>query len=328
MTDLLLDIKNLTVNFTTDDGIIQAVTDLSFSVRRGETVALVGESGAGKSVSAMSIPRLVPSPPARVENGEIRFKGRDLLALDIKDMRSIRGNEIGVIFQDPTTALSPLHRIGWQLKEAINAHRQMDDKEAQTLAETWLARVRIPDPKQRMNAYPFQLSGGMQQRVMIAMALLNEPDLIIADEPTTALDVTLQAQIFEIIREMKRNESAMLLITHDMGVVYDICDRVLVMYASELVEEGTTDDVFTNPAHPYTLGLLKSIPSLGRGRTERLDSIKGQVPSPFNYPKGCRFNDRCPKAFDRCVREKPGFVSVSDSHRATCFLLEGKGEKP
>ena len=328
MTSNLLDIKDLTVSFTTDDGIIQAVNGLSFSVQRGETVALVGESGAGKSVSAMSIPRLVPSPPSRVEKGEIRFKGKDLLALDIREMRAIRGKGIGVIFQDPTTALSPLHPIGRQLEEAILAHRKMDGKDARALAESWLEKVRIPDARQRMNAFPFQLSGGMQQRVMIAMALINEPDLIIADEPTTALDVTLQAQVFDIIREMKRNDSAMLLITHDMGVVYDLCDRVLVMYAAELVEEGTTEDVFSRPAHPYTLGLLKSIPGLGKGRSERLESIKGQVPSPFNYPKGCRFNDRCPRAMDRCGHEKPGFVRVSDSHRAACFLLGEKEETP
>ena len=328
MTDLLLDIRDLTVNFNTDDGVIQAVTGLSLTVNRGETVALVGESGAGKSVSAMSIPRLVPSPPSRIEKGRIYFKGRDLLALDIRDMRAIRGKEIGVIFQDSTTALSPLHPIGWQLVEAITAHRNMGEKEARNLAASWLEKVGIPDAGQRMNAYPFQLSGGMQQRVMIAMALVNEPDLIIADEPTTALDVTLQAQIFDIIREMKTRDSAMLLITHDMGVVYDLCDRVLVMYASELVEEGGTEQVFENPAHPYTQGLLKSIPTLGKGRSERLESIRGQVPSPFNYPPGCRFHDRCPVALDRCRREKPGFTDVSDGHRAACFLLEGEESRP
>ncbi len=328
MSDLLLDIKNLTVSFVTDDGVIQAVNDLSFSVGRGETVALVGESGAGKSVSAMSVPRLVPMPPARIDKGQIFFKGKDLLTQDVKDMRKVRGREIGVIFQDPGTALSPLHRIGWQMMEAILAHRTLNDDEARKLAESWLSRVKIPDPAQRMNAYPFQLSGGMQQRVMIAMALINEPELIIADEPTTALDVTLQAQIFDIIREMKGKDSAMLLITHDMGVVYDICDRVLVMYAAELVEEGPTETVFENPAHPYTMGLLQSIPTLGKGRSKRLDSIKGQVPSPFNLPHGCRFHDRCPRAFDRCAKEKPGFVDISENHRAACFLLGDRGTRP
>ena len=328
MTDSLLDIKNLTVSFTTDGGTLRAVENLSFSVGRGESVALVGESGAGKSVSAMSVPRLVPSPPARVEQGEIFFKGRDVLKLPIRDMRAIRGKEIGVIFQDPTTALSPLHSIGWQLKEAITLHGNLTDRDATALAESWLSKVRIPDVKQRMDAYPFQLSGGMQQRVMIAMALLHEPDLIIADEPTTALDVTLQAQVFDLIKNMKRNDSSMLLITHDMGVVYDICERVLVMYASQLVEEGPTEDVFAHPAHPYTAGLLKSIPSLGEGRSKRLESIKGQVPSPFNYPHGCRFSDRCPMAFERCSHEQPSFVNVSASHKASCFLLEEKGGKP
>lgn len=322
MTDLLLDIKNLSVNFATDDGDIQVVTDLSFSVGRGETVALVGESGAGKSVSAMSIPRLVPSPPSFIEKGEICFKGRDLLKLDINEMRSIRGREIGVIFQDSSTALSPLHHVGWQLEEAILVHRRMNAADACHLASSWLEKVGIPDPLQRMKAYPYQLSGGMQQRVMIAMALINGPDLIIADEPTTALDVTMQAQIFDIIRDMKKNDSAMLLITHDLGVVYDMCDRVLVMYAGELVEEGRKDQIFSSPAHPYTKGLLKSIPTLGKGRCERLASIKGHVPSPFNYPEGCRFHDRCPHAYDRCRSLKPSFVNVAEGHSASCFLLE------
>ncbi|MBU1170381.1 MAG: ABC transporter ATP-binding protein [Proteobacteria bacterium] len=321
MTEKLLDIKNLTVTFKTDDGRVLAVDDLSFSVDYGETVGLVGESGAGKSVTAMSIPRLVPSPPSQVEHGEIRFKGRDLLKMNIRDMRKIRGKEIGVIFQDPGTALSPLHRVGNQLVEALRMHRNLSFKEAWATAESWLANVKIPDAKERMFVYPHQLSGGMQQRVMIAMALIQEPDLMIADEPTTALDVTIQAQVFNLIRDMKKNDSAMLLITHDMGVVWEMCDRVLVMYASQLVEEGLKDEIFSHPAHPYTEGLLKSIPSLGAGTGKRLPSIRGQVPSALDYPKGCRFNDRCPHAFDRCEKESPESVHLSKTHRASCFLL-------
>lgn len=322
MTDPLLAIENLTVAFDTDEGLVRVVDGVSFVVNRGETVGLVGESGAGKSVTAMSIPRLVPSPPSRVEKGRIRFKGRDLLSLSVREMRKVRGREIGVIFQDPGSALSPLHRIGHQLVEALCVHRDLPASEAWKIAEAWLTRVRIPDAAERMFVYPHQLSGGMQQRVMIAMALIQEPDLIIADEPTTALDVTIQAQVFDLMRDMKQNDTAMLLITHDMGVVWNMCDRVMVMYASQLVEEGLRDEIFTRPSHPYTQGLLAAIPSLGTGHGKRLPSIKGQVPPPSAYPSGCRFHDRCPKAMTRCRTEAPVPVILSSTHRASCFLLE------
>ncbi|GAB6095311.1 ABC transporter ATP-binding protein [Desulfatiferula olefinivorans] len=322
MTEPLLAVEDLAVSFDTDEGRVRVVDGVSFVVNRGETVGLVGESGAGKSVTAMSIPRLVPSPPSRVDTGRIRFKGRDLLSLSVREMRTVRGKDIGVIFQDPGSALSPLHRIGRQLVEALCMHRDLPAAEAWKTAESWLARVRIPDAAERMFVYPHQLSGGMQQRVMIAMALIQEPDLIIADEPTTALDVTIQAQVFELMRVMKQNDTAMLLITHDMGVVWDMCDRVIVMYAARIVEEGMRDEIFSNPSHPYTRGLLAAIPTLGSDHGKRLPSIKGQVPPPSAYPAGCRFHDRCPSAMDRCRSKAPAPIALSSTHRASCFLLD------
>ena len=321
MTTELLDVENLTVAFTTDNGSVKAVDNVSFSINKGETVGLVGESGAGKSVTALSIPRLVPSPPSQVENGSVFFKGQNLLELDIRLLRKIRGQSIGVIFQDPSTALSPLHRVGRQMVEAVRMHRNISKKEAWQLAEEWLVKVKIPDAAERMFAYPYELSGGMQQRIMIAMALIQEPELIIADEPTTALDVTIQAQVFELIKEMKKSDTSMLLITHDMGVVWEMCDRVIVMYASQVIEEGTLDDIFLNAAHPYTKGLLESIPGPGKGRGERLTAIPGQVPSPAEYPEGCHFEERCSVSLERCKYEKPDMVSCSEGHTVSCWLI-------
>ncbi len=325
MTTKLLDVENLTVEFRTDNGSVTAVDSVSFAINKGETVGLVGESGAGKSVTALSIPRLVPSPPSRVKKGSIFFNGQNLLDLDIRLLRKIRGKSIGIIFQDPSTALSPLHRVGRQMVEAVRMHQKISKKEAWQLAEDWLVKVKIPDPAERMLAYPYELSGGMQQRIMIAMALIQEPELIIADEPTTALDVTIQAQVFELIKEMKKKEASMLLITHDMGVVWEMCDRVIVMYASEIVEEGGLDNIFTHPAHPYTKGLLESIPGSGKGRGETLPSIPGQVPSPSDYPAGCHFEERCSVSLDRCKYEKPDMAKVSDGHRSACWLICGDG---
>lgn len=322
METRLLEVENLSVSFGAGDTRIKAVDNVSFSIKKGESLGLVGESGAGKSVTALSIPRLVPSPPSIIENGRINFKGHDLVKLDVKKLRQLRGNSIGVVFQDPTTALSPLHRIGEQMVETIRMHRKLSKKQAWTIAEEWLAKVKIPDVKDRMFAYPYQLSGGMQQRVMIAMALMQEPSLIIADEPTTALDVTIQAQVFSLIKDMKKTDTSMLLITHDMGVVWEMCDRVIVMYASQIVEEGLLDDIFSKPAHPYTKGLLASIPKLGGGRHKRLLAISGQVPSALNYPLGCHFEERCPYSMEKCKSEKPPFVNLSGQHKASCFLLE------
>jgi peptide/nickel transport system ATP-binding protein/oligopeptide transport system ATP-binding protein len=319
MVMALLSVENLGIEFDTDEGVIRAVDGVSFSIKPGESLGLVGESGCGKSVTALGITRLIPSPPGRIFSGRVDFDGRNLLELSVPDLRDIRGNEITMIFQEPLSALSPLHRIGRQLTEAIFFHRRMSKKQAFEFARLWLTKVGIPDAEARMQAYPFQLSGGMQQRVMIAMALMLEPKLIIADEPTTALDATTQAQIFALIRKMKQNHTAMLLITHDMGVVWEMCDRVMVMYASRIVESAGLEDIFNAPAHPYTRGLMAAIPRLAKGRNY-LKAIEGQVPSPGHYPQGCRFQDRCPEVFERCRKEDPRLMQCGKDHMAACFL--------
>ncbi|MDA3832180.1 MAG: ABC transporter ATP-binding protein [Spirochaetales bacterium] len=330
----LLKINNITVTFEIDEGIVRAVDDVSFHIDKNEIVGLVGESGCGKSVTALSILRLIPLPYGRIETGEILFYGQNLLELDHRDMRKIRGRAISMIFQEPGSALSPLHTIGRQMVETILLHKNITRKDAWNIAEAWLEKIQISDPGERMFAYPYQISGGMQQRVMIAMALMLEPDLIIADEPTTALDVTTQSQIFDLIREMRRAHTSILLITHDMGVIWEMCDRVLVMYASRIVEEGNRDDIFSRPKHPYTIALLGAIPKLSatppippsRGDKGgcRLKAIPGQVPSALNYPSGCHFFDRCPYAFDRCRDEKPKLVNLGNRHRAACFLAKNE----
>ncbi|MFH1580908.1 MAG: ABC transporter ATP-binding protein [Pseudomonadota bacterium] len=330
----LLEINNITVTFETDEGIIKAVDDVSFHIDRNEIVGLVGESGCGKSVTALSILRLIPLPYGRIETGEILFYGKNLLDLNHKEMRKIRGRAISMIFQEPGSALSPLHTIGRQMVETILLHKNITRKDAWNIAESWLEKVKISDPGERMFAYPYQLSGGMQQRVMIAMTLMLEPDLIIADEPTTALDVTIQAQVFELVREMKRFNTSILLITHDMGVIWEMCDRVVVMYASRIVEEGNRDDIFSKPTHPYTIALLEAIPKLsvtlpippsrGDKGGYRLKAIPGQVPSALNYPSGCHFFDRCPDAFDRCRDEKPKLIDLGNGHKTACFLAKNE----
>lgn len=319
MNTQLLKINNLTVAFRTDEGVFNAVDDVSFHINRGEIVGLVGESGCGKTVTALSIPRLIPSPPGIIEKGKIAFNDIDLLKLDATEIRKIRGKAISMIFQEPSTALSPLQRIGQQMVEALQLHQKLTKKEAWNIAENWLEKVRIPDAGESMFAYPHQLSGGMQQRIMIAMALMLEPELIIADEPTTALDVTIQAQVFELIREMRQEQTSILLITHDLGVIWEMCDRVLVMYASRIAEEGTKTDIFSEPAHPYTRELLKSIPKLSENK-KRLKAISGQVPSPLHYPSGCHFRDRCPHEFERCAKEAPQLISLNGGHKAACFI--------
>ncbi|MCD6185782.1 MAG: ABC transporter ATP-binding protein [Deltaproteobacteria bacterium] len=320
MVEKILDINDLTVTFETDEGVFNAVDHVSFDIGKGEIVGLVGESGCGKTVTALSITRLIPSPPGRIASGKILFKGEDLLQLGIKEMRRIRGRKISMIFQEPSAALSPLHRIGNQMVETIRMHQKISKKKAWKLSEEWLGKVGIPDAKERMFALPYQLSGGMQQRVMISMAMMTEPDLLIADEPTTALDVTIQMQIFELIRAMKNKEVSILIITHDMGVIWEMCDRVVVMYASEIVEEGRRNDIFSTPAHPYTKGLLNSIPKLGCSG-KRLKAVAGYVPSPYNYPTGCHFYDRCEFAFKRCKEEKPVLKDIGKNRKAACFLL-------
>ena len=313
----MLSVRDLTVQFDTDDGRLQAVTHVSFDVATGGTLGLVGESGCGKSVSAMSIPRLIPQPPGHIVSGEILLDGVDLLKLPIAEMRNVRGRDIGVIFQEPMTALSPLHRIGDQLAEVVELHEHVSKHDLYARCLDWLKKVGIPDAEKRMEAFPFELSGGMRQRVMIAMALIMQPKLIIADEPTTALDVTIQAQILDLLKGIKAKDSSLLLITHDMGVIWEMCDEMVVMYASRVVESGPVKELFKEPRHPYTEGLLKSIPGLA-GHTERLPHIPGQVPSLMHLPKGCSFADRCPYATARCREEQPE-LKTDGKRRLACF---------
>ncbi|NMA19345.1 MAG: ABC transporter ATP-binding protein [Lentisphaerae bacterium] len=318
----LLEVRDLTVEFDTDDGIIRAVDGVSFHLQPGEVLGLVGESGCGKSVTAMSIPRLIPQPPGRICKGEILFSDEDLLQLPISRMRQIRGKEIGVIFQEPMTALSPLQRIERQLAEVFHLHTELPAAEIRARSLAWLEKVGISDPERCLRCYPYELSGGMRQRVMIAMALLLQPKLVIADEPTTALDVTIQAQILALLLDMRREDTGLLLITHDMGVIWEMCDRVAVMYASHIVETAPVKELFEQPLHPYTQGLLASIPSLHHGKGP-LPHIPGQVPSLLNPPKGCPFADRCPKAVDQCRQAMPPLQSVNtESHQAACWCTE------
>lgn len=321
-SERLLAVRDLTVGFAGEQGFFNAVEDLSFDIRKGEILGLVGESGCGKSVTALSLLRLIPTPPGRIVSGQVRFHDRDILALSPRELRAIRGQAISMIFQEPSAALSPLHRIGQQLVEGIRLHHpKMSKKAAFAMARDWLEKVRLPDPEERMYSFPYQLSGGMQQRVMIAMALMLEPELVIADEPTTALDVTVQAQVFHLIGEMRQRHTAILLITHDMGVVWETCDRVAVMYAARLAETGTREQIFSHPSHPYTQGLLNAIPRL-TGEKGALSAIPGQVPAPTDFPTGCHFRDRCPHAFERCAEEIPPLFEVAPGHQAACFLLE------
>ncbi|HEX7422212.1 MAG TPA: ABC transporter ATP-binding protein [Thermoanaerobaculia bacterium] len=321
MSEPLLEVKNLVTSFPTEDGLIRAVDNVSFSVRRGEAVALVGESGCGKSVTAMSIMRLV-ARPGRITGGEVRFKGRDITSLSEKQMREVRGNDIAMVFQEPMTSLNPVFKIGAQVSEAIRVHRKVSKKDAWKMAGEMLELVSIPDPVKRLDDYPHQLSGGMRQRVMIAMALSCDPELLIADEPTTALDVTIQAQIMELLAGLqKRLGLAVLLITHDLGVVAEFCERVIVMYTGRIVEEAPVRDLFANPAHPYTRGLLKSLPSVTKAGTEgRLPTIKGMVPPITALPHGCKFNPRCPDVMDICLGNEPALMVVGEAHVARCYL--------
>ncbi len=328
----LLEIKDLTVQFDTEVGPLTAVNGVSLSVHEGEVLGVVGESGCGKSVTAMSILRLIPRPPGRFVNGEIVFKGRDLLSVPINELRQIRGKDIGMIFQEPMTALSPLKRVGRQMVESLRLHdSDLSKTQAWDTAIRWLDSVGIPEPAERMHNYPFQLSGGMRQRVMIAMALMLHPALIIADEPTTALDVTIQAQVFDLITGMKADDTAMLLITHDMGVIWELCDRVIVMYASRIVEEGSKEYLFREPRHPYTRGLLRAMPQLDAD-VEHLEAIEGQVPSPLDYPPGCHFYERCPLAIERCRTAEPPLEQMADGRLVACFrapesLAQGENAK-
>ena len=320
----LLDVRGLKTHFLLEEGVVRAVDDVSFQVGHGETVALVGESGCGKSVTALSIMRLV-APPGKVVAGQVLFEGTDLLSLRESEMRKIRGNAISMIFQEPMTSLNPVFTIGDQIAEAIQLHQRKSKKEALEEAVLMLDKVAIPDARKRVRDYPHQMSGGMRQRVMIAMALSCNPKLLIADEPTTALDVTIQAQVLDILNRLQDEyRLSVLLITHDMGVVAETCKRVVVMYTGRVVEENAVRPLFKNPRHPYTQGLLRSIPkpwAEGVNKAKRLETIEGTVPDLLELPVGCKFQPRCPKAFEKCVVEPPEFV-VGDG-RSRCWLDEG-----
>jgi peptide/nickel transport system ATP-binding protein len=319
----VLDVKGLQTVFFTSSGLFKAVDDVSFSVRRGETLAIVGESGCGKSVTALSVMRLVPNPPGKIVGGSIVLEGTDLLGLDETDMRQIRGNRISMIFQEPMTSLNPVMRIGDQITEAVRLHRPMTRKQAWTQAVEMLRLVRIPVPERRALEYPHQLSGGMRQRAMIAMALACRPALLIADEPTTALDVTIQAQILQLILELQKELGmGLILITHDLGVVAQTAQRVIVMYAGKKVEEADVETLFESPRHPYTRGLMASIPavpSLGTKAGARLVEIPGMVPSLTRLPKGCAFAPRCELAIARCREEYPPLQTFGTDHLAACW---------
>ena len=319
---VVLQVRDLETTFFTDDGNIAAVDHISFSIHEGEVLAIVGESGCGKSVTSLSIMGLVPSPPGKITNGQILLDNKDLTKLKEKQMRAIRGQEIAMIFQEPMTSLNPLLTIGNQLIEAIRIHnKSWNKKQAIKRAIEIMKLVGLPRAEQLIDEYPHQLSGGMRQRVMIAMALVCNPKVLIADEPTTALDVTIQAQILKLIKDLNsRLNTAVLLITHDLGVVAQTCERVIVMYAGQIVEEAPVQEIFTNPKHPYTQGLLKSVPDM-RYKKSELYSIPGNVPKPGSITQGCRFAPRCPNAFDRCRSETPTLYEAGDNHIARCFLL-------
>jgi peptide/nickel transport system ATP-binding protein len=332
MEEMVLDVKGLRTVFFTNSGLFKAVDDVSFSVRRGETLAIVGESGCGKSVTALSVMRLVPDPPGRIVGGSIMLEGTDLLSLDESEMRAIRGNRISMIFQEPMTSLNPVMRIGDQITEAVRLHRQMSRKEATAKAVEMLRLVKIPEAERRAQEYPHQLSGGMRQRAMIAMALACRPALLIADEPTTALDVTIQAQILALILELQKELGmGLVLITHDLGVVAQTAQRVVVMYAGRKVEEADVETLFASPRHPYTRGLMASIPSLPSLSTNAdapLVEIPGMVPSLTNLPKGCAFAPRCGLVMARCREEYPPLQAWGENHLAACWRAAETARSP
>jgi peptide/nickel transport system ATP-binding protein len=321
----VLELKNLETHFETRDGTVRAVDGVSYSVNAGETLAVVGESGCGKSVSSLSILRLIPNPPGKIVGGSVMFGGEDLTQVSEERIRVIRGNEISMIFQEPMTSLNPMMTIGKQISEPLTQHLGLSKKEAANRAQEMLDLVQIPDSKKWLSGYPHEMSGGMRQRVMIAIALACDPKVLIADEPTTALDVTIQAQILLLIRELqKKMGTAVIMVTHDLGVVAEVANRVVVMYAGRKVEEASVKDLFANPQHPYTIGLMTAIPRLdkitnGDGLNERLTEIPGVVPPLYNLPAGCAFADRCSFATDKCRTDKPVFEEKSPNHWAACW---------
>lgn len=318
----ILKIRDLKVYFDSDDGLVKAVDSVDLEMLKGTTLALVGESGCGKSVTCMSILRLIPTPPGRIAGGEILYKGKNLVELSDKDMEAIRGNDISMIFQEPMTSLNPVFTAGDQIKEAIMLHQRKGPEEARELSVDILKKVGIPSPHIRVNDYPHQMSGGMKQRVMIAMALSCNPEILLADEPTTALDVTIQAQILEIMKSLQDEMGmSILMITHDLGIVASIASHVAIMYASKIAEYGSVDDILSNPRHPYTLGLFTSIPVPG-AKKDNLYVIPGNVPNPLAFPEGCKFWPRCIFADDRCRTQEPALEEVGPGHTAACHYKE------
>ncbi|WP_234119069.1 ABC transporter ATP-binding protein [Clostridium hydrogenum] len=318
----LVEFKNLKTYFYTEAGVVKAVNDVSFKIKEGETVCIVGESGCGKSVTAMSLLRLIPNPPGKIISGEIIYDGKDMIKLSEDEIRKIRGNEISIIFQEPMTSLNPVFTIGNQISESLILHRKISKEEARKIAVDTLKMVGIPRPEQIVDAYPHELSGGMRQRAMIAMAISCNPKLLLADEPTTALDVTIQAQILDLMRDLKEKlGTAIMLITHDLGVVAEMADYVVVMYAGKVIEEAPVLELFKNPLHPYTVGLLKSKPKIN-DKIDRLYSIPGQVPNPIGMPENCYFCERCEKRIDKCTKDQPHLIQVNEVHRVACWLYE------
>lgn len=327
--DIILSVEGLKTYFKTDDGVVKAVDGVSFTLKKGETLGLVGESGCGKSVTNLSIMRLIPSPPGKIVGGKVMFRGEDLLQKPERELRSVRGNNISMIFQDPMTSLNPFLKISTQMMETIRLHQGLDKQEARNKSIELLKMVGIPSPEKRIDNYPHQFSGGMRQRVMIAMALSCEAQVLIADEPTTALDVTIQAQILELIKELaEKFGNAVILITHDLGVVAGMCDKVCVMYAGKIVERAVTEDLYSDPKHPYTKGLIMSVPRLDQKGREKLYSIKGQPPNLINLPDCCPFHPRCGQAMDICRNKYPDPVNLGNGREVCCWLYkEDKGDR-
>ncbi|MBO5517365.1 MAG: ABC transporter ATP-binding protein [Firmicutes bacterium] len=324
--DTVIDIQDLKVFFDNDYETIQILNGISFSIKSGETLGIVGESGCGKSMTALSIMRLLKSPPARIE-GQILFRGEDILKASVKRMREIRGNEISMIFQDPMTSLNPVFTVGYQLREVFRLHQGMNKEQATEAAVNALRMVNVALPEKRINDYPYQMSGGMRQRVMIAMALACKPQLLIADEPTTALDVTIQAQVLDLMRKLRdETGTAIAFITHDLGVVSEMCERAVVLYCGEIMEEASTETLFEDPKHPYTMGLLNALPHPG-SRSEKLYVIPGMVPQAGHFPKGCVFAPRCEYATEQCHAEKPPLTTLQEGHKVRCFRYTGEVQK-
>ena len=326
-TDNVLEIKNLHTYFYTDGGVIKAVDGVDVELRRGATLGIVGESGSGKSVTSLSVMGLLTGTKGKIADGEILLDGDDIVKLTKEQQRKLRGSKISMIFQEPMTSLNPVMKIGDQVAECVLQHEKISKKEALKKAEDMLRKTGVPRVEHMMKEYPFQLSGGQRQRVMIAMALVCNPEILIADEPTTALDVTIQAQILDLMNKLKKEiGTSILFITHDLGVVAEVCDQVVVMYCGRVVEKGSVYDIFDKPSHPYTEGLLNSIPKLGE-YVEELESIPGNVPNPKYMPKGCKFAPRCKYAFDRCREEEPGFTDLGNGHQSRCWRCMQEGGK-